>query len=57
MVQWAIELSQFNIEYHSRTAIKTLVLVNFIANFTIPNEDNLLDETKRWMIQTDDSSA
>ena len=22
MVQWAIELSQFNIEYHPRTAIK-----------------------------------
>ena len=46
MVRWAIELSQFNIEYHVGTAIKKLVLANFIANFTIPDEDNLLDETE-----------
>ena len=46
MVRWAIELNQFNIEYHPRTAIKKLVLANFIANFTIPDEDNLLNKTE-----------
>ena len=31
MVQWVIELSQFDIEYHLRTAIKTQALVDFIS--------------------------
>ena len=45
MVQWAIELSQFDIEYH------------FIAKFTLPDEENLSPEAERWTIQTDGSSA
>ncbi|XP_030925026.1 uncharacterized protein LOC115952082 [Quercus lobata] len=57
MVQWAIELSQFDIEYHPRTAIKAQALADFIAEFTFPNEDSLTDEVDRWTIQTDGSSA
>ena len=57
MVQWAIKLSQFDIEYHPRIAIKAQALVDFIAEFTIPNEDNLLNKIKRWTIQTDGSST
>ena len=44
MVQWAIELSQFDIECHPRTAIKAQALADFIAEFTLPNEDSLTDE-------------
>ena len=51
MVQWAIELSQFNIEYHPRTAIKAQALAGFITEFTIPNEDSLPNKTKHWTIQ------
>ena len=40
MVQWAIELSQFDIEYHPRTAIKVQPLADFIAEFTIIEDDN-----------------
>ena len=47
MVRWAIELSQFDIEYHPRTAIKAQALVDFIAEFTLSNEDNLTNETER----------
>ena len=36
MVQWAIELSQFDIEYHPRTAIKAQALEDFIVEFTHP---------------------
>ena len=36
MVQWAIELSQFDVEYRPRTAIKTQALVDFISEFTTP---------------------
>ena len=57
MVQWAIEISQFDIEYHPRIAIKAQALADFIAKFTFLDEDNLTNEAKRWMIQTDGSST
>ena len=57
MVQWAIELSQFDIEYHPRTAIKAQALADFIAEFTFPDEDSLTNEAKRWMIQIDGLSV
>ena len=57
MIQWAIELSQFDIEYHPRTAIKAQVLADFIAKFTSLDEDRLINEAGRWTIQTDGSSA
>ena len=57
MVQWAIELSQFDIEYHPRTAIKAQALADFIAEFTLPDEDKITNEVDRWTIQTDGSSA
>ena len=50
MVQWAIELSQFDIEYHSKTAIRAQALANFIAEFTLPNEDCLTNKIERWTI-------
>ena len=50
VVQWAIELSQFNIEYHPKTAIKAQALTDFIAEFTLPDENNLTNETERWTI-------
>jgi len=41
MVQWAIELSQFDVQYRPWTAIKAQVLADFIAEFTAPkHEDN-----------------
>ena len=57
MVQWAIELSQFDIEYHPRTAIKAQALADFIAKFTLLDEENLSPEAERWTIQTDGLSA
>ena len=50
MIQWVIELSQFDIKYHPRTAIKAQALANFIAEFTSLDEDSLTDEAKRWTI-------
>ena len=57
MVQWAIELSQFDIEYHPRIAIKAHALGDFITEFTLPTEDSLTNEKERWTIQIDGSSA
>ena len=39
MVQWAVELSQFDIEYRPRTAIKAQELADFITEFTLPDLD------------------
>ena len=49
-MQWAIELSQFDIEYHPKTVIKALALADFIAKFTIPNNEGAQDEAERWTI-------
>ena len=57
MVQWAIELSQFDIKYLPRTAIKAQALADFIAEFTFSDEDNPTNKAERWTIQTDGSSA
>ncbi|XP_075654265.1 uncharacterized protein LOC142624547 [Castanea sativa] len=51
MVQWAVELSQFDIEYHPRTAIKVQALVDFIAEFTLLEDDSLDNETELYGVQ------
>ena len=51
---WVIELSEFDIQYRSRTAIKGYV-ANFIAEFT-NGEDKRADECLQWSIHTDGSS-
>uniref|UniRef100_A0A2N9FF19 Integrase catalytic domain-containing protein n=1 Tax=Fagus sylvatica TaxID=28930 RepID=A0A2N9FF19_FAGSY len=35
LIQWAVELSEFDIEYHPRQAIKAQALADFIAEFTV----------------------
>ena len=35
MALWAIELSEFNIQYRPRTTIKGQVIANFITEFTL----------------------
>nr|XP_023909274.1 uncharacterized protein LOC112020937 [Quercus suber] len=57
MIQWAIELSQFDVEYHPRTTIKAQALADFIAEFTYPDEFNHASEDEIWIIQTDGSLA
>ena len=55
MVQWAIELSQFDVEYRPRTTIKAQVLADFIAEFTTPEDANYQEDL--WTINTDGSST
>ena len=52
MVQWAIELSQFDIKYRPRIAIKAHALADFIVEFTTPGNVGSL-----WMVNTDRSST
>ena len=55
MVQWAVELNQFDIEYHPRIAIKAQALTDFIAEFTTP--ENTGDQEDLWTINIDGSST
>ena len=56
MIQWAIELSQFDIEYRPRTAIKAQAPVDFIAKFTSPEHEDSSNEPTVGTIHTDGSS-
>ena len=50
LIQWAIELGQFDIEYQPRVVIKAQVLAYFIAKFTYPyKEEESPIET--WTVQ------
>ena len=58
LIQWVVELSEFDIRYQPRHAVKAQALADFIAEFT-PNHDNL-DETennKRWVVHMDGLST
>ena len=52
---WAIELSEFDIQYCPRTAIKGQVIADFIAEFT-HDEDKGAEEPNQWNVHTDGSS-
>ena len=58
LIQWAIELSEFDIRYQPRNAIKAQALADFIAEFTPSHGD--LDEmegNKTWVVHVDGSST
>ena len=58
LIQWAIELSEFDIKYQPRSAIKAQALADFIVEF-IPNYGDLdeVDEVKKWVVYVDGSST
>ncbi|XP_050258946.1 uncharacterized protein LOC126703935 [Quercus robur] len=52
---WAIELSEFDIQYRPRTAIKGQIVSDFIVEFT-SDEGKGAKEFPQWSIHTDGSS-
>jgi hypothetical protein len=52
MMSWAIELTQYDISYEPRLAIKAQVLPDFLAEMTHPGEAHPRD----WMIYVEGSS-
>ena len=58
LIQWAVELSEFDIRYQSRHAIKAQALADFIAEFTPSCGDiERMEDSKRWVIHVDGSST
>ena len=58
LIQWAVELSEFDIRYLSRNVIKAQALADFIAEFT-PNYEDLVgrEDDKKWIVHVDGSST
>ena len=54
MVQWAVEFSQFDIDYRPRTTIKVQALANFVTEFTMTDQD---PEVDYWTMYTNGSST
>ena len=55
MALWAVELSEFDIQYRPWTSIKGQAVADFIAEFTLM-EGQGVEEIPKWSIQTDGSS-
>ena len=57
LIQWAVELSELDIKYQPRHAIKAQALVDFIAEFTPSYDDLEVVEIKKWIIHVDGLST
>ena len=55
MALWVIELSEFDVQYRLRTAIKEQVVVDFIVEFN-NMEGHEAKEHSQWSIHTNGSS-
>ena len=57
LIQWAIELSEFDIKYQLRHAIKAQALADFITGCTPSHNDLEVVEDKKWIIHMDGLST
>ena len=55
MALWAVKLSEFDIQYHLRTAVKGQVVADFITKFTLRDGQGAKEKRQR-NIYTDGSS-
>ena len=55
MALWAIELSEFDVQYRPRTIVKGQIVADFIAEYT-QSEDKGAEGKKLWSIHKDGSS-
>ena len=55
MALWVVKLSELDIQYCPRTAIKGQLVVDFIVEFTLM-EGQGVEEIPQWSIHTDESS-
>ena len=58
LIQWAVELSEFDIWYQPRHAIKAQALADFIAEF-MPSCGDVegMEDGKKWVVHVDGSST
>lgn len=64
-MKWSVEISEFDIEYHLRGAVKGQAIADFIAEYTydliaeLGNQDKqtLEMDTEGWVVKVDGSST
>jgi len=56
LVNWAVELGEFDLEFYLRTTIKAQVLADFIAEFSNLPESQETPEQETWIAYVDGSS-
>ena len=57
LIQWAVELNEFDIKYQPRHVIKAQALADFISEFTPSCDDLEVVEDKKLIIHMDGSST
>jgi hypothetical protein len=58
LIQWAIKLSEFDIEYRPRQAIKAQAFADFIAEFIDADEEPSQEKSEeKWEVSIDGSSV
>jgi hypothetical protein len=57
LVNWSVELGQFDIEFHPGTAIKGQVLADFLLEVSYTPESEELPEKETWIAYVDSSST
>jgi hypothetical protein len=57
LVNWSVELGQFDIEFHPQTSIKGQALADFLLEFSITPESEELPKKGTWVAYVDGSSA
>jgi hypothetical protein len=57
LVNWAVELEQFDIEFHPRTTIKGQALADFLVEFSNILESEELPKEYTWVVHVDGSLA
>jgi ribonuclease HI len=57
LVNWSVELGQFDIEFYPRTSIKGQVLTDFLLEFSNKPESEELPKKETWVAYVDGSSA
>ncbi|MCH93145.1 maturase K [Trifolium medium] len=55
MLKWSLELSEFDIRYESRKALKAQALAEFVAEMTLPALPN--NDAEKWTIFVDGASS
>ncbi|KAI5316664.1 hypothetical protein L3X38_036371 [Prunus dulcis] len=56
-MKWAIELSQYDLLYRQKTAIKAQALVDFVAKFTSSAEEDKLVNRFKESSRADETSS
>lgn len=56
LINWSVELGQFDIEFHPRTSIKGQALADFLLEFSNTPESEELPENETWVAYVDGSS-